>query len=149
MMDMVVSMWKDIGVNANLAVISESDFMKRRKAGDLACYTAMWTADYNDPDNFIYTFFGNKENSRFRSICYKDQDTMKRVSDARTIADKGDRIEEYHKLEEKIVQEDAAWIPLFSRSRLYVISDRIEGFHPIWNGSVRSSYRTLSVKEKK
>lgn len=149
LMEMAVSMWKNIGVNAKIEILPESEFMDRRKSGDLACYTAMWTADYNDPDNFIYMFFGNRENSRFRSICYKNQDVMKRVRDARMIADSEDRIEEYHKLEEKIVQEDAAWIPLFTRSRLYVVSDRVEGFSPIWSGSVRSSYRTISFKEKK
>ena len=108
----------------------------------------MWTADYNDPDNFIFTFFGNKKNTRFRSICYDNEKIMDRVRKARMIGDAAKRLEEYHELEKKIAQEDAAWIPLFSRSRLYVVSDRVDGFAPIWNGSVRSSYRTISLKKK-
>ena len=148
MMNIVASMWKEIGVKAKIEILPESEFMLRRKDGDLACYTAMWTADYNDPDNFIFTFFGNKKNTRFRSICYDNEKIMDRVRKARMIGDAAERLEEYHELEKKIVQEDAAWIPLFSRSRLYVVSDRVDGFAPIWNGSVRSSYRTISLKKK-
>lgn len=63
------------------------------------------------------------------------------------ISDPEKRIREYQDLEKKIIQDDAAWIPLFSRVHLYMISDRITDFEPIWNGSVRSSYRTASVKK--
>lgn len=147
MMRLTASMWKRIGVNAKIEILSEADFMKRRKKGRLTCYTATWTADYNDPDNFIYTFFGAKNNTRFRSLCYSDNNVMHRVRSARMISDPEKRIREYQDLEKKIIQDDAAWIPLFSRVHLYMLSDRITEFAPIWNGSVRSSYRTASVKK--
>ena len=51
----------------------------------------------------------------------------------------------YHLLEEKIVQEDAAWIPLFSRLRYYVTSERLNGFTVPWNGSVKRTYSRLST----
>ncbi len=148
MMRLTASMWKRIGVNAKIEILSEADFMKRRKKGRLTCYTATWTADYNDPDNFIYTFFGDKNNTRFRSLCYSDNNIMHRVRSARMIADPEKRIREYRDLEKKIIQDDAAWIPLFSRVHLYMLSDRITEFAPIWNGSVRSNYRTASVKKE-
>lgn len=142
----IVSMWKDVGVHASVEVIDEADFMSQRKSGELACYTAMWTADFDDPDNFVYTFFGNRENTTFRSLCYPNENVMERVRNARAIMDADARLQEYRDLERKIIQEDAAWIPLFSRTRTYVMSERIEGMQHSWNGSVKNRYRDITVK---
>jgi ABC-type oligopeptide transport system substrate-binding subunit len=107
----------------------------------------LWTADFNDPDNFIYTFFGDRENTTFRSLCYPREDVMERVRKARTIADREERIREYQELEKLIVQEEAAWIPLYSRLRYYVTSERLKGISSSWNGSVKNMYRKMSVVE--
>jgi peptide/nickel transport system substrate-binding protein/dipeptide transport system substrate-binding protein len=146
-MKMAVSMWKDIGIKANINIIDESEFMDLRKAGKVECYTATWTADYNDPDNFIFTFFGNTENTTNRSLCYPNQKVMDRVRMARTIVDEDERIKEYQDLEKTIVQDDAAWIPLLSRKRYYVIGDRIKNFHSAWNGSVKTVFRYMELEE--
>ena len=142
-----VSMWEKIGVHAGVEILPDSRFMEQRKSGSLACYCATWTADINDPDNFFYTFFGSEENTRFRSLCYPREDIMERIRDARMIADPGARVREYRELEKTIVQEDAAWIPLFSRLYTYVSSTRLEGLHHSWNGSVKNRYRDMSVTD--
>lgn len=146
LMEMAMDMWKKIGVRAKIEVLEESAFMRMRKSGQLTCYTAMWTADFNDPDNFIYTFFGDRENAKFRSLCYPNEKIMARVRQARTLSDPETRIAEYRELEKIIVQDDAAWIPLFSRLRYYVLSERMEGFRVSWNGSVKNNFRYFSVK---
>lgn len=142
---MAVDMWEKIGVRASVEVMDEDEFMRLRKGGELACYTATWIADYNDPDNFIYTFYGDRENTTYRSLCYSNEEIMARVRKARMIADSDARLREYRELERIIVQEDAAWIPLFSRQRYYVTSERVEGFVVSWNGSVKNNYRHMSV----
>ena len=142
---LAASMWEKIGVRATIDVMDEDVFMSLRKAGKLACYTAQWMADFNDPDNFIYTFFGNKENTTFRSLCYPREDIMERVRLARTITSPAERIREYQELERIIVQEDAAWIPLYSRQRCYVTSERLEGIQASWNGSVKNKYREMAI----
>ena len=142
---LAASMWAKIGIRTSIEVLDEGEFMRLRKSGQLACYTALWTADFNDPDNFVYTFFGNSENTRFRSLCYPREDVMERVRLARTIADPEERLAEYQELERIIVQEDAAWIPLYSRLRFYVTSERLEGICASWNGSVKNMYREMSI----
>ena len=141
------AIWEEIGVHTTVELLDVGEFMRLRKRGELACYSATWTADYNDPDNFLYTFFGDAENARFRSLCYPREDIMRRVRDARTIADAGARIREYRELERIIVQEDAAWIPLFSRFYYYISSQRLEGIQASWNGSVKNKYREMSIHE--
>ena len=70
---------------------------------------------------------------------------MERVRLARTIADPDERMREYRELERIIVQEDAAWIPLYSRLRYYVTSTRLRGIQASWNGSVKNKYREMSI----
>ena len=70
---------------------------------------------------------------------------MNRVQQARQITDQKERLQEYRDLEEIIVQEDAAWIPLFSRLRYYVQGARLNGMKASWNGSVKNNYRNMSV----
>ena len=145
LMRMAASMWEEVGVRVAIEVLDEDMFMHLRKSGRLACYTATWTADYNDPDNFIYTFFGNTENTTFRSLCYPNETVMERVSRARTISDADARLREYRELEQIIAQEDAAWIPLFSRLHYYVASERVGEIYSTWNGSVKNVYREVSL----
>ncbi|MER2150718.1 MAG: ABC transporter substrate-binding protein [Candidatus Limivicinus sp.] len=147
MVEMAASMWNKVGVRTEIEVLEESAFMERRKAGRLACYTATWSADYDDPDNFIYTFFGSAENTRFRSLCYQDEAMMKRVRDARSIMDEDVRMQEYQILEKQIIQDDAAWIPLYSRQHFYVLGDRLEKFCVSWNGWYTTSFREMELKE--
>ena len=64
---------------------------------------------------------------------------------ARGIVNEGARIREYQALERKIVQEDAAWIPLFSRQHYFVVSKRVDGFRVSWNGWASNSYRGVAV----
>lgn len=145
LMTLTVSMWREIGVRPVLLEVPEAEFMEQRKSGQLACYSSTWSADFNDPDNFIYTFFGTEANTLSRSLCYADNDVMQRVRDARAIVDEKQRISEYQDLERKIVQEDAAWVPLFSKQHIFVVSDRVDGFRVSWNGWSSNSYRDVAV----
>lgn len=144
-LQLAASMWEKVGIRASVEVIDEGEFMRLRRSGQLACYTADWMADYNDPDNFIYTFYGSKENTAFRSLCYPNEDVMERVRKARLISDPDERIKEYRDLERTIVQDDAAWIPLFSRFRYYAYSERLDGIQAYWNGSVKNMYREMAI----
>ena len=143
--ELVCSMWERIGVRVELTARTDDEFMRLRKSGALSCYAATWIADYNDPDNFIYTFFGSRENTRYRSLCYPDAENIERVRAARGIGDPEARLEEYQSLEAEIIQDDAAWVPLFSRLRYYVTSERLDGFRASWNGSVKNNYHDMAI----
>ena len=138
-------MWRQIGVNCTIEELDSAEFTELRKKGELACYTDIWSASYNDPANFIYTFFGNPDNTRMHSLNYPDLDVMNRVYEARSIPDEAQRIAEYQALEEQIVQKDAAWIPLLSKEHYFLVSDHVEGFRVSWNGWSANHYRNVSV----
>ncbi|MBR1559209.1 MAG: ABC transporter substrate-binding protein, partial [Clostridia bacterium] len=146
-LDIIAYMWSKIGVRARVTALSSEEYMARRNAGLLPCYVSTWSADYDDPDNFIYTFFGSHENTISRSLCYPDGAVMRRVNEARAIVDEDARLAEYRALERKIVQEDAAWIPLYSKLHLFVVNSRVSGFEVSWNGWSSTNYRHVAVSE--
>lgn len=124
----------DVGITANIQTYDESSWLDGRKSGDFGSFSAYWVADYNDPDNFIYTFFGDEAKTKARSLNYPDTDTMQAVMDARSIIDESKRIAKYQELEKKIVIDDAAWVPLFSTKQEFAISDNVKSFTPYWSG---------------
>lgn len=125
---------KDIGINATVKEYDHASWLDLRSSGDMSSFQALWLLDFNDPDNIIYTFFGNKENTVVRSDNYPDEDTISRVAAARAIVDPTQRMQEYAALEKKLVREDAVWVPLYSLKHLFVTGDKVADFTPHWAG---------------
>ncbi len=136
-----------VGINAEIKNYDESTWLETRKAGELGSFMSTWTADFNDPENFIYTFFGNEEKTRIRSINYPDTSVMDRVGAARGIVNEDERLAEYQALEEKLIHEDAAWVPMYSRTHLWAVSSRVQNFKPVWSGVSDRMYYGVSLSE--
>ena len=137
----------EAGIHAEIKNYDESTWLETRKAGELGSFMSTWTADFNDPENFIYTFFGNEEKTRIRSIKYPDTAVMSRVSKARGIVNEDERLAEYQALEEKLIHEDAAWVPMYSRMHLWAVSKRVQNFKPVWSGVSDRMYYGVSLSE--
>lgn len=137
----------EVGINAEIKNYDQSTWLDTRKSGELGSFLATWTADFNDPDNFIYTFFGNEEKTKIRSINYPDTAVMERVANARAIVNDDERIAEYQALEEKIIHEDASWAPMYSRAHLFAVSKRVQNFVPVWSGIGDQFFYGISLSE--
>ncbi len=146
-LEIIQAQLAEIGINAEIKTMDESTWLATRKAGEMGSFMSTWTADYNDPDNFIYTFFGNAENTKLRSLNYPDTAIMDRVQKARSIVDPDERVAEYRALEEKIISEDAAWVPMYSRLHPFAVSKRVQGFTVAWNGLGDVFFYGLSLSE--
>lgn len=136
-----------IGINCTITNYDHATWLDLRNSGEMTAYVSTWTADYNDPDNFIYTFFGTEANTAQRSLNYYNTEVMARVVAARAIVDDDERLAEYAALEYQIVAEDAAWVPLYSSSHLFVMSDRVESFVPHWAGYSDFCFATITRAE--
>ena len=146
-LEIVSDQLAEVGIRAEIKNYDESTWLETRKSGELGSFMSTWSADYNDPDNFIYTFFGNEEKTRIRSINYPDTEVMERVAKARTVVNEDERLAEYKALEEKIIHEDAAWVPMFSRLHLFAVSKRVQGFAPLWSGLSDQLFYNISLSE--
>ncbi|HWR61197.1 MAG TPA: ABC transporter substrate-binding protein [Clostridia bacterium] len=145
MNEAVQSMLGDVGIKAEIRQMDEASWFATRKEGKLPCYYTDWSADFNDPDNFMYTFFYEK-NSVARSFNYINKDVSDRLVGARAMTVPEERYAEYQALEKKIVVEDAAWIPLFSLDHLFVVQPRVKNFQVSWNGWSSMPYRNITIE---
>lgn len=145
MLEIISAYWAEIGVTAKVTEVDEGSFYDMRAAGEIEAYTSNWSADFNDPDNFIYSFFGNEGNIERRGFGYTNSEAIARVAAARAIVDEDERVAEYQDLEKLIIQDDAAWVPLFSKQHLFVVNPRVSGFKVSWNGWSGNYYRNVSV----
>ncbi len=143
----IQAMLGEIGIKVKINVLDDATYMDKRAAGEIQMYNTNWSADFNDPDNFIYTFFGTAENTKGRCFCYPDTATIKRVTDARAIVKDDERIAEYQALEKKIVQDDACWVPLYSVKHLFVVNPRVKNFTVSWNGWSNNYYQNVSIED--
>lgn len=134
----------EIGVNVKIDQMDEASWYDVRRTGDLPMYMSTWWGDYNDPDNFIYTFF-SKDSTVSRSFNYYNQAAMKKIEDARYMTDSDARMKEYQDLEKLVIQDDAAWIPLFHLEKVRLVQPRVHGFIPQWAGWGDCSYYSVSL----
>ena len=125
---------KDAGIMVEIKPYDESSWLDLRKSGEMDAFIANWTMDYNDPANIMYTFYGSAEKTKLRSLNYADEAIMARVAAASGITDDAERMAEYQALEKKIVEEDAAWVPLLGNMHLFALGERVESFVPYWAG---------------
>ena len=146
MLEMIREDLSEAGLNVSIVTYDDESRMYLRREGRLMAYTGEWSADYNDPDNFIYTFFGSREKTRSRSGNFGNEDIISRIAAARTIQDEEARMAEYAKLERTLIRDVAVWVPLFSTEHMFVLGDRVERFTPFWAGWGSLYLRDITLK---
>ena len=125
---------KKVGIEATVSSYEHSAWLALRSSGEMDSFVARWGMDYNDPANIMYTFFGSEENSKGRSLNYPDKEIIARVSAVRSIVNDAEREAEYQALDKKLIEEDAAWIPMYAELHLWCLGDRVASFTPHWAG---------------
>ena len=133
MCEIVQAMVAKAGFRVKLTQTDEAAYYATRKEGKLAMYTNQWSADFNDPDNFFYTFFGPK-GTVARSYNNISPEVFAALDKGRSEVDFKKRGKLYADLEKKIVIDQAAWLPLFSVNHLFVVQPRVRKFVVPWNG---------------
>lgn len=134
-----------IGVTVNITQLDEASYFSLRGRGELPSYSSSWSADFNDPDNFLYTFF-SKKNAVARSTGYANEAVQEMLEEARNITDEARRMELYNAAEQTILFEDYACLPLFQENHLFVCQDRVKNFQIGWNGWSDMMYYSVEIE---
>lgn len=145
--EVVQSMLKEIGITVKIQQMDNAAYTSTRNEGKLPAYLNSWSADLNDPDNFLYTFFSTK-NAVLRSNNYNNTAVQQQLEKVRTMTDPSLRIKTYQELEKTIVIDDAAWLPLFSLQHLFVVQPYVKNFQPPWNGWSGGSMYGITIEKK-
>lgn len=142
----VQSMLGEVGIKVTIKQMDDAAYFGERKEGKLGMTRASWKADFNDPDNFLYTFFSER-NAKIRSNNHKNKDVYQWLEDARAMVDEDERMALYQKIDTAMIQEDATMLPLFQMDHIVVVQDWVKDFHVAWNGWQDVAYYTVSLEK--
>lgn len=142
----LVAMLGEVGIKAEIKQLDDTAYFGTRSKGELGNYVSDWSADYNDPDNFIYTFFSAK-NAPGRSWNYVNKDVQDKLEQARTMTDVNARLKLYQDIEKQIVYGDFAFIPLWHLEHLFVVQPRVKNFKGSWNGFSSQNYYGIELTD--
>jgi len=140
----VQAMLADVGIKATIKQVDEATFYGTRRQGKVPMYQSDWSADFNDPDNFLYTFFG-AQNAKARSFNYFRKEVRDILEKCRQITDNDERYRLYQEAEKMAVYEDAAWVPLFHLDHLFVVQPWVKNFKVSWNGWSSMSFYGIDI----
>jgi serine/threonine protein kinase len=113
--DAVVSMWREnLGVTVELDSVDNWDvYIERLNTDAPAIFRLGWTADYNDPDNFLLTtFHSTSEHARGKNFANSEFDKLVEQAVA-AAGDPATRQAQYIQAERVLCEREAAIIPLY------------------------------------
>ena len=140
------AMLAQVGIKAEIVQMDSAAWSGTRKEGKLGSYNSSWSADFNDPDNFIYTFFA-PANAVARSWNYANTAVQDRLVQARSMTDMAARYKLYQEIENTIVYKDFAFVPLFHLEHLFVVQPKVQNFKPSWNGWSNMPYYGIEITQ--
>lgn len=140
------SYFQAVGVRATVTQYDESSYYDIRRDGQLPSYYNSWSADYNDPDNFLDTFFA-RHNTVGRSVNYSNEEILDLIDAAGLMTDADERLATYQKIDNAVVHEDAVVLPLYQRNHLFCLSPRVQGFKVSWNGWSDMSFYGITLAD--
>lgn len=120
--------WKQtLGINVKLDPLEDKafqDWFNARTDQPFNMLLSFWGSDWGDPANWHNQLFDSKAD--FYHSHWKNEEFDTTVEAAATMADADARIAEYQKAE-KLLNQEAAIIPLFHLNRIYVIKPYVQG----------------------
>ena len=119
-LEAVLGMWEDtLGVQVEIQQIEWATYLKDLDAQRFQSYSGLgWAADYPDPQDFIDILFYS--DSETNHGAYSNPDVDRLVEEARSEPDPARRVELYREAE-KIIVDDAAWVPMWFSGERYVL----------------------------
>ena len=118
-------------------------YLDDNQTGKFPMYMLGWSADFADPDNFIYTFFGGQEAEL--NFGYQNQEVTDLLVQARQEPDEAARAELYGQASQ-IIYDQVPAIPVAHNPVLNAVRVGVEGFEPSPLGST-VPFRTITVTE--
>jgi peptide/nickel transport system substrate-binding protein len=139
---------KNVGIDAEIVSYDWGTYLDKTAAGEHAMCLLGWTADYADPDNFIYVLLdqdaatvGSAGNVAF----YRNSEIHKLDMEAQAATDFDKRVELY-KQAQVIIHNDAPWVPIANAKQILVFNKNVKGFVLYPTGDYRFESTYFEVK---
>lgn len=130
-----------VGITADLNEMEWGAFLKKTDNREIPFFHMRWGADYLDPQNFLSVLLTSKAPENRTGYNNPEYDKLCEQADAETDATK--RFALYNEAE-KMVVEDAPWVPIYYQKDLELIKPYISGIRDSLMGHL--PHTTVEVK---
>ena len=119
-LEVILNMWsEELGIEVEIQQVEWATYLEDlQKQKFQACGGLGWEADYPDPQDFLDILFHTE--SELNHGGYSNDVIDSLIVEARTEVDSNKRIEIYHDIEQRLVN-DSPWIPLWFAGERYVL----------------------------
>ncbi|MBF0406050.1 MAG: ABC transporter substrate-binding protein [Candidatus Riflebacteria bacterium] len=143
--EFILANLRDVGIACKLKIVDFKEHLDKVEKGEVGFFRMGWTADYPDPDNFLYTLFhtsniGSEGNfSRYSNPIVDDL-----LERARFEVDPKIRIPLYEQIEQIIVN-DAPWVFISHYTTHVLLNPNIRNFELTPLGAPFVLYRQIWI----
>ena len=121
-----IQQWREeLGIEVRIQQTDFATFLADQDAGRLQMFNAGWIMDYPDPEDILDLKFHS--GSALNDVNYDNAEVDAILEEARVEQDAARRLELYQQAERLII-EDAAWLPLYFSQSHVVINADVEGW---------------------
>jgi len=129
-------MWQDVlGVKVTISQQEWKVFLQTLNTDPPQMFRAGWNPDYADANNFLRDVF--RSTSTQNHTKWKNAEFDKLVDEAAKLSDTSKRVELYRQAEDILVVKDAAIIPVYWYTRLWLTKPYVERTFAVSNGDDR------------
>lgn len=121
-----IQQWREeLGIEVRIEQTDFATILQRQDEGSLQMFNAGWIMDYPDPEDILDLKFHS--GSALNDVNYSNAEVDSILEEARVEQDAARRLELYQQAERLII-EDAAWLPLYFSQSHVVINEAVEGW---------------------
>ena len=132
--EVIQSELREIGIKTNIVTYDWGTYLEKTKYGDHDMAMLGWSADFGDPDNFLYFLLSKSsaEKPAGNIAFYKSDEMQQILEKARSISDKDERTSLYKKAQ-NVFHRDIPWVPLAHAQQVLVINKKVKNLtlHPL------------------
>lgn len=128
-LEVIIEMWRqELGVEVDIQQVEWATYLQDLNQQKFQAYGGLgWQADYPDPQDFLDILFHTESSINHGAYSNPELDGI--LEEARIEPDVERRVQLYHQAEKMIV-EDAAWLPLWYAGERYVlIKPHVKDYH--------------------
>ena len=124
----IQGMWREnLGLEIEVQQVEAANFFSELDQGLYQAFSLGWILDYPDPENIVDLLFHSA--SLQNNPAYQSDELDALVEAARVELDVDRRIELYRQAE-RVIVEDAPWVPLFFGTANQVVKPYVTGYAP-------------------
>ncbi|MDI3270045.1 MAG: ABC transporter substrate-binding protein [Bacillota bacterium] len=121
----IQEMLRGIGLELKVEIRDRSAYFEARAKGEIPGYQGNWWADFPDPDNYLWTFFHSSSSQRYSSN-YQNPEVDALLEAALVSSDPKERARLYQQVEDIVVGEDVAVVPLYHLQQFRALQPNVK-----------------------